>query len=147
MAGITKVITDQHEILEAIGQFQAGTKKIWCACVESSLPRFSVGKVKQGYLAAAKRGVKIMYITEMTKDNIAYCEEIMGFAELRHLDAVKGNFALSETEYIAGVMEGAVMVNLVVTDVAEIVHQQRLLFQTLWAHAEPAANRISRLTS
>jgi hypothetical protein len=143
LTGTTEVVTDHAQIIGTIQRFQAGTRKIWCACVEASLPAFSVGAVKEGYLAAKARGVKIMYITEVTEGNAGYCREIMQFAELRHLDGVKGNFALSETEYVAGVMEGEGLVSLVRSDVGELVRQQHLIFQTLWEHAEPAAKRLS----
>ncbi|HKU48750.1 MAG TPA: hypothetical protein VJP79_02260, partial [Nitrososphaera sp.] len=124
-----------------------GVKEIWCACVEAGLPSFSVGAVKEGYLAAKARGVNIRYITEITPANLQHCQEIMGFAELRHLDMVKGNFALSESEYVAGVLEGNTLVSLVRCDVPELVRQQHLVFQTLWDHSEPAAGRITALMS
>jgi hypothetical protein len=142
---VTEEITDQAGIIEAIERFQAGTKEYWYACVEKSLPAFSVGKVKQGYLAARARGVKISYITEVTRENLAHCRQIMEVAELRHLDGVRCNFALSETEYIAGMMQGRMLVRLVRTQVKEIVRQQDLVFQTLWNCAMPAADRISGL--
>lgn len=146
MTGTTEVITDHAQIIETIRSFQAGTRKIWCACVEASLPAFSVGAVKEGYVAAKTRGVKIMYITEVTEANASYCKEIMQFAEIRHLDGVKGNFALSETEYVAGVMEGEGLVCLVRSNVGELVSQQHLIFQTLWEHSEPAAKRLSTMS-
>ena len=86
-----------------------------------------------------------MYITEITDANAGYCREIMKFAELRHLDGVKGNFALSETEYVAGVMEGEGLVRLLRSDVEELVRQQHLIFQTLWEHSEPASKRLSNM--
>lgn len=70
----------------------------------------------------------------------------MQFAELRHLDGVRCNFALSETEYVAGFMEEAELVSLVRTDIEAIVRQQHLVFQTLWNIAEPAADKIARLS-
>lgn len=145
MRGKTEVIEGTQEIVDAITRFQAGTRKDWCACVESTLPAFSVGTVKEGYLAAQKRGVNIKYITEITPENLPYCRDIMDFAELRHLESVRGNFALSEAEYIAGVLEGGVMKVLVRSDVEELVRQQHLVFQTLWDNAVPAATRISGL--
>ena len=141
----TEVITGQDRIIEAIVRFQAGTKKIWCACVEKSLPAFSVGRVKQGYLAAKARGVKISYITEITAENLPYCREITEFAELRHIDGVRCNFALNETEYIAGTLQGETVVSLLRSDDAEIVRQQLLIFQTLWDNSEPASDRIARI--
>ncbi|HEY7505984.1 MAG TPA: hypothetical protein VH621_00115, partial [Nitrososphaera sp.] len=66
----TKVLVDEKEILDAIERFQANTKTFWGACVDSSLPAFSVGKVKQGYIDAKKRGVRIQYITDIADDNL-----------------------------------------------------------------------------
>jgi hypothetical protein len=145
LAGKTIVFTNEKEIVEAILAFQENTKKIWYACVDSSLPSFSVGKVKNGYIAAGRRGVRIRYITEITKNNLAYCTEIMKYAELRHLDGVKGNFAISETEYVAGVKEGDFIVRLVKSTVAELVQQQRLVFETLWNQSIPGSERMSQL--
>jgi hypothetical protein len=113
LAGETRVLTDEKEILKAIIEFQENARQIWYACVDSTLPSFSVGRVKEGYVAAKKRGVKIRYITEITKDNLMYCMEIMNFAELRHLDGVKGNFAVSDGEYVSGVKHGDSLVTLV----------------------------------
>jgi hypothetical protein len=39
--------------------------------------------------------------TEITKDNIRYCKELMKIVdELYHLEGIKGNFYISETEHI-----------------------------------------------
>jgi two-component system, OmpR family, sensor histidine kinase VicK len=141
----TIVLTDGDKIVEAIRQFQANTRTFWGACVDSSLPEFSVGKVRQGYVDAKGRGVRILYITEITKDNLRHCREIMQFAELRHLDGVMGNFAVSDTEYVAGVKRGSTLVSLVHSDVIELVMQQRHVFDTLWQQAAPAKEKLERL--
>lgn len=141
----TRVLTYEAEIVKAIEQFQANTKTFWGACVNSTLPSFSVSRVKQGYLEAKKRGVRILYITEITKNNLPYCTEIMQFAELRHLDGIKGNFAVSDSEYVAGVKRGSALASLVHSDVKELVEQQRHIFDTLWKHAVPAKERIGQL--
>jgi hypothetical protein len=142
---ITEEITDQASIIKAIEQFQSRTREFWYACVEKDLPAFSVGKVKHGYLAARSRGVKILYITDITRENLTYCREIMKVAELRHLEGVGCNFALSETEYIAGKMQGEMLVRLVRTQAKELVRQQNLVFQALWNCSTAAADRIAQL--
>jgi hypothetical protein len=141
----TKILSDEAEIVKAIEQFQANTKTFWGACVDSTLPSFSLGRVKQGYLKAKERGVRILYITEITRDNLSYCKEIMQFAELRHLDGVMGNFAVSDSEYVAGVKQGATLASLVQSDIKELVEQQRHIFDTLWKHAAPAKEKIEHL--
>ncbi len=145
MADKTIVLTNEKEIVEAILEFQKNTRKIWYACVDSTLPSFSVGKVREGYVAAKKRGVKIRYITEITKGNLEYCMEVMNFAELRHLDGIKGNFAVSDSEYVSGVKQGDSLIRLVKSTVAELVEQQRLVFETLWNQSIPGAERMSKI--
>jgi hypothetical protein len=44
-----------------------------------------------------RRGVKARVITEITKDNLHDCKEILKMAtEVRHLDEIKGNFSISD---------------------------------------------------
>lgn len=133
-----EVLSDKTMIIEAIRRFQGNTTRRWCACVDSSLPEFSIGKVKEGYVAAKQRGVKIMYITEVTKENAKHCREIMQFAELRHLPGVRGNFAVSDTEYVAAEMAGDTLGRLVYCSAPEFVKQQLAVFETLWNLAAPA---------
>jgi hypothetical protein len=141
----TQVLTDEQEIIEAIESFQASTRTFWGACVDSSLPAFSVGRVRQGYVQAKKRGVRIQYVTEITKDNLPHCMKIMQFAELRHLGGIRGSFAVSDTEYVAGAMRGGTLASLVRSDLKELVLQQRHVFDTLWEQAAPAKERMERL--
>lgn len=44
-------------------------------CGDSLSPSFSMGveSIKKGYIDFKQRGVKIRFITEITKDNIDYC--------------------------------------------------------------------------
>jgi two-component system sensor histidine kinase VicK len=140
----TEVLYDKQEIIKAIEQFQASTKEFWGACVDSTLPAFSIGKVKQGYIDAKSRGVRIMYITEITEENLSYCMEVQKFAELRHLGGVKGNFAISDTHYVAGVKHGDSLVSLVRCNIKELV-QQRHVFNTLWKQAMPANEMIAKI--
>ena len=86
-----------------------------------------------------------MYITEITRENLEHCKEIMDYAELRHLDGVMGNFAISDTEYVAGVMQGDMISSLVWLTMKELVRQQRYVFETLWKHAMPANKRIAEI--
>ena len=44
-----------------------------------------------GYKGILKRGGKIRCITEITKENLQYCEELVNtVTELRHMDGLKG---------------------------------------------------------
>jgi two-component system, OmpR family, sensor histidine kinase VicK len=47
--------------------------------------------------------VKLRYVTEITKDNISYCKQLLTtmLYELRHLDGMKGNFYINDSAYLA----------------------------------------------
>ncbi|MGZ5490035.1 MAG: hypothetical protein ACXW2E_06880 [Nitrososphaeraceae archaeon] len=77
------------------------------ACLDSIGPSVMVDveSIKEERIKAKNRGVKIRYVTEITRENIAYCKEIIKYfhAEIRHLDGVKGNIEISDDgkEYVA----------------------------------------------
>lgn len=57
---------------------------------------------RNGYKNIRKRGGRIRAFTEITKDNLPYCKELMKLVdELRHLEGVRGGIAVSEAEYMA----------------------------------------------
>jgi two-component system, OmpR family, sensor histidine kinase VicK len=94
------------------------------------------------------RGLKIRAITEITKDNIQYCKEYMKIiTELRHLDGVRGNFAVSESEYIAvaRLQEAQLVPQVIYSSVKDIVEQHRYIFETLWTQAVSAEQKITEI--
>lgn len=58
--------------------------------------------VSKTYLDMNNRGVKIRFISEITKDNLGYCKALMKIAEVRHLDEVKGNFGIGDKRIYHG---------------------------------------------
>jgi hypothetical protein len=69
--------------------------------MDSTRPSFAIG-IKKSFIDARNRGVKLRYLTEITDANIPYCKELISIVdEVRHLDAIKGNFMISEIEYLA----------------------------------------------
>ena len=65
--------------------------------------------------------------------------------ELRHLDGIKGNFMLSETEYLAPVIlfeKGKIASQIICSNVKEILDQHQYMFDTLWNNAISAQQRI-----
>lgn len=50
-----------------------------------------VREYRDGYIDIRKRGGRIRAFTEITKDNVKHCKELIKIVdELRHLDGVKG---------------------------------------------------------
>ena len=52
--------------------------------------------VTKGFRDMKGRGILIRFITEITKDNISYCRDLIKIIELKHLDEVKGNFGVGD---------------------------------------------------
>lgn len=95
---------------------------------------------------AKSRGVRLRLIIEINKENIAYCKELMGIVELRHLDGQKGNFILNEREYISAtstLKEGKKNIpQLIHTNIKEILEQQQYTYDTFWNNTTSAQEKI-----
>ena len=73
-------------------------------CMDDTRPQLAIGiePIRKSFVEAKRNGVQLRYLTEITNDNLSSCKEIMKIVdELRHLDGIKGNFMLSESEYLA----------------------------------------------
>jgi two-component system, OmpR family, sensor histidine kinase VicK len=94
------------------------------------------------------RGIKLRFITEVTKQNIVYCKEMMKYLQVRHLDAVKGNFGIYDGKHYLGDIiqkEGEPPKQLIYVNIKEFVKQQQQLFDSLWSRAVPAEHRIKEI--
>ncbi|MGN6351134.1 MAG: ATP-binding protein [Candidatus Nitrosocosmicus sp.] len=117
---------------------------------DSNTPSFSMGveQIKEEYINFKKRGVKLRFITEITKENLHYCKELMNYVDLRHLDLVKGNMAISESEYVATANlygEAKPVTQTIYSNTKTILEQQRYFFENLWSNAIPANQRIKEI--
>jgi len=89
------------------------------------------------------------YITEITKDNLTYCIELMQIVQdLRHLDGVKGNFMLSEGEYIAPLIlfeHSKIASQAFYSSTKQILEHQQYIFENFWEKAIPAEDKIREI--
>jgi hypothetical protein len=121
------------------------------SCIDATAPQTIVRKDLPMYRVlteARSRGVKLRYITNITKENISYCKELMKFSELRHLDGIKGNFGLgdrSDFRASTSIFEGQPPTELIVSTVRFFVEQQQYFFDMLWGKAIPAKQRIKEI--
>lgn len=142
----TRVISGIDNITSTIAKFQRNIKKDWCACGDSSIPAFSMSeKIKRGYVDAKGRGVRIRYVTQITKGNLVYCKELAKYVQLRHLARVDAIFAVSESEFVAGIRGKKTLARLIYSDAPDVVAHQRQVFETLWKNASPARRRMGEL--
>jgi len=107
-----------------------------------------VKEYRTGYNNIRKRGGRIRAFTEITRENLNHCKELMKLVdELRHLDGVRGGLAISETEYMATTVlqESAPLTEVIYSNVREVVEQGQYIFDTLWSTAAPAEQKIKEL--
>jgi sugar-specific transcriptional regulator TrmB len=94
-----------------------------------------------------KRGVRRQVITDITADNLQYSKQLTDLVELRHLPGIKGNFAVSETEYMATAIldKTEPVTQIIYSNSKPIVEQHQYLFDTLWKSAITAEQRIKEI--
>ena len=138
-------------VIDAELEFFANSKKRIDTCMNYTRPSLAVilEPIKKAFLDAKDRSVKLRYLTEITHDNIAACKELMTIVdELRHLDGIKGNFMVSETEYLAPVIlfeKGKIAPQAVYSNLKEVVEQQQYIFDSFWIKAMDAEERIKEI--
>jgi nitrogen-specific signal transduction histidine kinase len=144
-----------ENVMDTILQFLSNANTI-SSCGDSKALSLTIGveEYRDLLLNLKKRGIKLRYITDVTKDNVKYCKELMmKFAyETRHLDGIKANFSVSETEYLASatlveeIQQPMISLQQVIySNVKDIVEQQKYVFESFWNKAIPAENRIREI--
>jgi two-component system sensor histidine kinase VicK len=145
----TKVYYGEEDAMKILLQAMINVKKEAVICSDANSLAFSIAMepVKKLYIACRETGVRIRQIVEITKDNLHYCKEFMEYVELRHMDNIKGNMAVSETEYVAtAVLEGSMPVTQTIySNVKAFLEQQHYFFENLWSKAIPAEQRIREI--
>ena len=147
----TRLIEGIDNVLNAELQFFSNARKRIDTCMNYTRPELVImlEQINNAFLHAKGRSVVLRYITEITKDNISYCKQLMTIVdELRHLEGIKGNFMLSETEYIAPIIlfeKGKIASQIIYSNQKEIVDQHQYMFDTLWNKAVSAEQRIKEI--
>ena len=144
----TMVLYGVDNVINTVLEFLNQTNDIINACVDYSRPSLAIeiDVLKEAFLKAKKRGVRLRYVTEITSDNISYCKQLLTMVdELRHLNGIKGNLYIGDTAYIAPATfheKGKPASQIIYSNVKEIIEHQSYLFETLWSKAIPATERI-----
>jgi hypothetical protein len=148
----TEVLHDEQNVVNTVLQFASKAKSRIDACVDYTRPSLAIGieQLKKAFLDARNRGVKLRYVTEVTENNVGYCKQLIKIVdELRNIEGIKGNFYISETEYIAPASlheKGKPASQIIYSNVKEIVeHQQQYVFDSFWSRAIPADQKIKEI--
>jgi signal transduction histidine kinase len=94
---------------------------------------------------AKKKGLRIRYVTEMTKENLNSCKEIMKIIQVRHLDSITGNFILTDKEYAGLPQEGNFLSGQNKYENGQSVSMQNYIFDNLWNNATIQDDKITSL--
>jgi two-component system, OmpR family, sensor histidine kinase VicK len=147
----TEVFYGINDVMNTVLQFLHQTDGKIDACVDYTRPSLAIDILilKDAFLDAKKRGVKLRYVTEITQDNVFYCKQMIKMVdELRHLDGIKGNFYISETGYLAPATfheAGKPATQIIFSNVKELIEHQKYVFETLWSKTISAEQRIREI--
>jgi two-component system sensor histidine kinase VicK len=145
----TEVLYGFEKTTEAIQRFLDSAENSMNICADYTWPSVAIGVevFRKGLYELKSRNVQSRFITDITKDNIEYCKELMQISELRHLDGIKGNFAISEKGYTASatLQEASLLQQVIYSNVRAILDQQQYVFETLWNKATPAEQRLREI--
>ena len=144
----TEILHGSDDVIDAMLQFASKAKSRIDACIDHTRPELAIGDVqlRKSFMNAKNAGIKLRCITEITKENILYCKELLQIVnELRHLEGIKGNFYLSEGEYLSPATfhtKGKPASQIIYSNIKEIVEHQQYIFETLWNKSIPAKDKI-----
>src|ERR671930_741290 len=86
-AEVTRVLYGVETVVNTVLQFLNETNIKIDACIDQTRPSLviNIAVLKEAFIDAKKRGVDLRYITEITKDNLSYCKELMSMVGEQHL--------------------------------------------------------------
>jgi two-component system, OmpR family, sensor histidine kinase VicK len=145
----TEVVYGTENTTNVILNFLYNAEAKMDICADSIWPSVAMGidVFKKALINIKDRGIRSRYVTDITRDNLPYCKEAMKFGELRHLDGIKGNFAVSEKEYMASatMQEAELLQQVIYSNVKEVLEQQQYVFDSFWNKSVAAENRIREI--
>ena len=147
---MTKIIYGSENVMGAILQFISNAKNVIYSCCDYRGPSISIEVQEYRKLISSLRlrGINLKYITEITRENIHYCNELVKLGyEIRHLDGIKANFSVSETDYMASttLRESQPVPQVIYSNIKDIVIQQKYVFDSFWNTAIPAEQKIREI--
>ncbi len=146
----TEILYGTENVLGSLLEFLSKAKRIdSCGDSKSLSLVFEVDMYNKLLIDIKNRGIKVRQVADITKENIRYCKDLLKFGyEIRHLDDIKTNFSVSETEYLAtaaALREAQPIPQIIYSNVKDIVEQQRYVFESFWSRAIPAETRVNEI--
>jgi nitrogen-specific signal transduction histidine kinase/sugar-specific transcriptional regulator TrmB len=148
----SEIVHGRDKVTDRLVQFMRNAQHRIDVCVDNSQPLLAIEfkQIRDAFIDATRRGVIIRYITEITINNVGYCKELMSIVELRHLDGVKGNFYVTEDEYVVPSTlheKGKFSEWMICNNVKEIVEHQQYVFDSFWNTSTSAERKSLEIRS
>ena len=156
-----EVLSGEENVMNKVFQFLSKADKI-DSCGDSKAPSLILEAEEYKKLLSdiKAKDIKLRYITDITKDNIHYCKELLEFAkEIRHLGGIRTNFSVGETEYMASASvqqeeenqqqqqqeQQQSIPQVIYSNAKDLVEQQKYVFESLWNKAIPSDQRFREI--
>jgi len=146
----TEILYGMENVMRQAVSFMSNVRERMDIFFDHQAPSTAVGveEYKKGYIEIKRRGGKIRALTEITKDNVKDCKELIKLvSEFRHLDGIRGGMAVNETEYMGTTVlrKSKPSTQVIYSNVKEVVEQGQYIFDTLWGAAIPAEKKIREI--
>ena len=96
----TEIVSGRENVIERALKELSKASSTLDMCGDSRGPHLvlKAPRLFNKYLELKENGVRVRHILEMTKDNLDDAKRMMEFSELRHLNGLKGYFAVQDSK-------------------------------------------------
>ena len=127
-----EIISDRVLIANRIAEVISRAKKSIEVCVDkNTLKPIGIDQLQLMLVEIQKKGVTVKFVTEITKENLEYSKELLELAQVQHIDGIKGNFAVTDLEYLgtAALEENRFISQLIYSNSKQVVDQHSFFFK------------------
>jgi two-component system, OmpR family, sensor histidine kinase VicK len=143
----TEVVHGTENVLEVVYNFFMKAKSRMDICAVAIPPREINQKINELYYAIGERGGRLRLVTEINEENLEYLKGSSDKVQIRHVFGIGGNFAVSDTEYLAtlGTAEFNPGAKLLYSNEETVVKHHQALFDALWERGVLAEQRFAEM--
>ena len=147
----TGIIYGMDNVVETLLGLIYGARTRLDVCVDHTRPTLiaEIKQLRDALIVTKSKGTKVRYLTEITKDNLYYCKELLSLVdELRHLAGIRGNFYVSQGEYAAPAVyheKGKSADMMIYSSNKEVVQHQQYIFESIWNASTSAERKIKEI--
>ena len=103
----TDILYGADNVINTELQFFSSSRKRIDTCMNYTRPLLAVSleQIREALTAAKSRGIKIRYLTAITRDNLSSCKELLSVVDYPgHVEDIEGSFMINESQYLAPVV-------------------------------------------